>query len=95
MAFFSKGSDSDVLEKQCVTCIHEDPGTGCPIFYIQFTYNYDQVDNDDLKEAMNSLINEEGLCQMKPLIEKYYKKRPLPLPDQLQMDLFKSKSLKS
>ncbi len=93
MAYFPDGSSRIVFDEQCETCIHEDPGTGCPIAYIQLNHNYDQIGNDNLEAVMDALVDENSVCQMKPLIEKYYRKRPLPLPDQLQMDLFDKEAI--
>ena len=36
----------------------------CPVALVQFMYNYDQVrpGNEKLREAMNLLIDEKGVC---------------------------------
>ena len=31
-------------------------------------YNYDQIGNDKLKAAMNLLVDDEGICQLRPLL---------------------------
>ncbi len=88
MAFFANGSEGVRMDEQCESCIHQDPDAGCPIMLLQINFNYDQISNPKLSQAMNMLINKKGICQMKPVIEKYYRKRPFPLPEKLQMSLF-------
>ena len=78
MAYFSNGSEGMILDEQCIECIHEDPDAGCPIALAQMLFNYDQVNNADLRKCLNMLVDDNrGECQMKPLIEQYYKKRPM------------------
>lgn len=89
MAFFSNSSDGGILDRQCGECIHQDPDAGCPVARVQTEFNYDQIDNDKLVRVLEILINKKGVCQLKPLIEKYYRKRPWPGPEKQQMDLFK------
>lgn len=58
-----------MLDEQCCRCPYgEKP---CPIALIQVIYNYDQLNkgNEQLKEAMNALVDEDGQCQMLVLIE--------------------------
>lgn len=80
MAYFSNGTEGMVLDEQCSECLHADPDVGCPIFLVQQNFNYDQVGNQKLTEAMSCLISDGGLCRMKPLIEKY-----MPKDEQLQL----------
>lgn len=35
---------------------------------VQIVHNYDQCDNPKLKDAMNLLVDEDGECQLKPLL---------------------------
>lgn len=70
MAYFPNATAGDILEQQCADCplgdgIEEE---SCPILLVQLLYNYDQCDNKKLAEAMNCLINEDGICQMRPLL---------------------------
>ena len=39
----------------------------CPVALVQFSYNYDQCrpGNEKLREAMNLLIDEKGVCQVR------------------------------
>jgi hypothetical protein len=67
MAYFSNGSEGQILDEQCAHCPYgEDP---CPVYLVQSNFNYDQCDVPKLKDAMNVLINEEGICQMRELIK--------------------------
>ena len=66
MAYFSNGSEGMILEEQCARCpLGEKP---CPITLVQLLYNYKQVGIPTLRDAMNHLINEQGQCQMLPLL---------------------------
>lgn len=95
MVYFSNSSEGDALEMECDECIHADPDAGCPIYMIQMHFNYDQHDNEKLKQAMNMLISHKkkgGLCNMKPLIDKYYKKREIPKQQhEVDESLYKAK----
>lgn len=74
MAYFPNGSSGTVLDNQCAECpIGRHQDAPCPVLLVQLSYNYDQCrdGNEKLREAMNMLINERGICQMKPVVEKY------------------------
>ena len=81
MAYFSNGTEGMVFDEQCLDCLHIDPDIGCPIALVQLNFNYDQVGNKKLEEAMDCLIDKDGKCQMKPLIDKY-------LPKDVQLKIF-------
>lgn len=66
IAYFSNSTDGDVLDQQCASCPLGDEM--CPILAVQLAHNYDQIGNDKLKAAMNLLVNEKGVCQLKPLL---------------------------
>lgn len=77
MVYFSNGSEGMILDEQCAECPYgEDP---CPVYAVQCNSNYDQCDNKKLEEAMNILINEKGICQMRELIasKKMWKIKPI------------------
>ncbi len=76
-----------VLDEQCADCIHEDPDGACPVALVQLTHNYDQVNNKHLEQAMATLIDKKGVCQMKKQLEKYYRKKPSDMSKK-QMSLF-------
>ena len=84
MAYFSNGSEGMVLDEQCAQCPVANDAC-CPILYIQMTYNYKQLDSNGeetlASEVMNCLVDENGTCQMKPIIENR-------LVDKNQGDLF-------
>lgn len=68
MAYFPNSSAGAYLDEQCINCpIPND--APCPILLTQLLYNYDQIDIPKLRDAMNGLVNEEGNCQMKPLLD--------------------------
>jgi hypothetical protein len=101
MAYFPNGQAGLYLDEQCMDCLHDDPDVGCPIAFIQMEYNYTQLDKgqEQLREALNYLVNEKGDCQLKPLINKEKSanmnhpalKRPLVFGDDEQINALKGK----
>lgn len=74
MVYFSNGTEGEYLDNQCAECLL--PGDApCPILLMQLNHNYEQFDDEGKKnkvsEVMNTLINEKGDCQMKPLLDKF------------------------
>lgn len=68
MVYFSNGTHGGVLDAQCGEC--RVPGDApCPILHVQLIYNYDQLKTPVLREAMNLLIDTDGKCLMKPIID--------------------------
>jgi hypothetical protein len=70
MAYFSNGTEGDVLDNQCAQCpLGQLP---CPVALVQLEYNYEQLDdgNAKLREAMNLLINEQGICKTFELLKE-------------------------
>ncbi len=73
MAYFSNGSEGMYLDAQCDACPipMEAP---CPVLYVQMTYNYEQLDGDGkegkVSEVMNCLVDKNGDCKMKPILDK-------------------------
>lgn len=68
MAYFANGTEGQILDDQCDRCIHGMLDSAlCPVALVQMTYNYKQLDdgNEDLRTAMQTLINKKGECQMK------------------------------
>ena len=70
MAYFPNGTSAMVLHDQCDKCILPNDAP-CPILNVQYTYNYDQCNEgqEKLQGAMNMLIDEKGICQMKLLLD--------------------------
>ena len=62
MAYFPNASSADVLERQCEEC---PVGDQCPIAAVHFLFNYDQLDQEKLREAMRILVDDEGTCQLR------------------------------
>ncbi len=77
MAYFSNGSEGEVLDDQCADCpIGE---MMCPVLHVQMFYNYDQVASgqEKLRRALSLLVNDQGICQMRPLIvEALHERHP-------------------
>jgi hypothetical protein len=66
MAYFANGSEGELLQAQCDECpLGEKP---CPVALVQVMHNYDQCTNEKLKAAMNLLIDEHGICRLRPLL---------------------------
>lgn len=98
MAYFSNGTEGMILDDQCAECpVGESEDSCCPVHAIQMLYNYDQLKkgNEQLKEAMNVLVDDKGKCQMRVAILKATVERddpdptpidPKSLPSFLKMD---------
>lgn len=73
MAYFANGTDGDRLTEQCEKCLHGmNKEMMCPVVSVQLTYNYAQLDagKEDLRAAMNMLIDEQGVCRMKAAMKE-------------------------
>ena len=68
MAYFSNGTEGDILDRQCAECLPHDP---CPIAKVQVRFNYTQCKKgqEELRRCMNMLVDEEGQCLMKQYVE--------------------------
>lgn len=80
MAYFPNGTAGEVLDAQCADCPlgfgWNDPKQGdlfsvdrwprsCPVKLVQLQFNYEQCDNSKLRSAMNVLIDDDGVCQVR------------------------------
>ncbi len=68
MVYFPNATAADIMDGQCADCRLPDDAP-CPIMHVQLEHNYGQTGNEDLEDAMNKLIDENGKCMMKPLID--------------------------
>ena len=95
MGYFPNGSAGEYLDEQCAECIHEDPDAGCPVALVQMKSNYSQhaKGNESVKRALNFLINESGDCQVKIMIDKYYKKLSLETAVEIERPKYKQSKL--
>ena len=68
MAYFPNATAGEVLDAQCGACpVMVADDTQCPVQLVQMMFNYDQCNkgNEQLKQAMSILINDDGICQMR------------------------------
>ena len=66
MAYFANGTEGFVFEHECGSCrLGQLP---CPVAWVQLEYNYKQIDNPTLRDAIRSLVSDDGTCQMKACI---------------------------
>ncbi len=62
MAYFPNHSHAEsILLKQCDNCKLFDK---CPIFDVQYAYNYDAVENELASDILNHLIDNKEGCQL-------------------------------
>ena len=87
MAYFPNGAAGEVLDNQCCECIHASDDVLCPVYYVQATYNYDQTDNDKLERCLTHLVNQQGICEMKLVMDKVNGKLH-PQPEISQLETF-------
>lgn len=62
MAYFSNGTEGSVLDHQCSLCKYGEEN--CPIFFVQFNYNYDACNNEVARKILDDLIADNGTCAM-------------------------------
>jgi len=69
MAYFSNGTEGVRLDSQCSECLVPDDAP-CPILLAQTHFNYDQCDIPKLRECLTVLVDENGICRMKSILDK-------------------------
>lgn len=74
MAYFSSGSEGEVLDAQCMKCKHGAPEACCPVWLLQHEWNYSQGKNSDQKMALDLLIPQKTLCY-------FFDEKPLDTQD--------------
>jgi len=75
MAYFSNGSEGEVLDDQCSDCIIPDDAP-CPILLAQTHWNYDQCSNEKLQKCLEMLVDKNGQCKMKKVLDKMKGEHP-------------------
>jgi len=71
MAYFSNGSEGMCLDDQCSICKYgQEP---CPIFYVQFNWNYEACNNKPAREILDHLISNNGTCRMFEAFKRDFK----------------------
>lgn len=86
MAYFANGTEGLYLDEQCCGCLYGlDEEVLCPVSAVQNIYNYDQIGNDKLREAMDLLIDKKGICRMKKAILAAGIKFDFSEKDQMQL----------
>jgi hypothetical protein len=71
MAYFANGAEGGILDNQCEKCLYGmSDDILCPVSAVQTIYNYDQCDNEKLKEAMDILVDSKGTCKMRDAMKQ-------------------------
>ena len=83
MAYFANGSEGECFEAQCDECRYGQKP--CPIALVQQLYNYDAVNNNAATEILNTLVQDDGTCEMFKLCAKDFQ---LTDGEKAQMSLF-------
>lgn len=69
MAYFSNGTEGEVLYAQCGDCpLNGGPDENtCEVLTIHEVYNYDQTDDgqEKLAEVMSMLVGGDGVCRIR------------------------------
>ncbi|MCK9274831.1 MAG: hypothetical protein M0P57_07060 [Syntrophales bacterium] len=70
MAYFQNGTDSELIDNECRNC--ELGKELCPVYLAQCLFNFEQMEEgkERLMQVLHLLIDDNGTCQMKKLIEK-------------------------
>ncbi len=67
MAYFANGSEGEVFDVQCTKCKYGE--MPCPIAAVQGAYNYDACNNKTAREILDSLVKNDGTCEMYKMCE--------------------------
>jgi len=62
MAYFANSSEGVCFEEECANCIFGKKY--CPIFYVQFDYNYEACNNKTAREILDHLVSNNGECAL-------------------------------
>jgi len=62
MAYFSNSTEGMVFDHQCSLCKYGKKN--CPIFLVQFIYNYDACNNEVARKILDDLVSDNGTCAM-------------------------------
>ena len=84
-----------MLDNQCQDCVlGRNPDAPCPVLLAPLTFNYDQFkkngERNKISEVLNCLVNEEGVCQMKRVLDEYVRE-----PKETDPELFYNEPLAS
>ena len=62
MAYFANSTEGECFEDQCSECKYgQEP---CPIYQVQFHYNYDACNNEVARKILDDLVSDNGACFM-------------------------------
>jgi hypothetical protein len=62
MAYFSNSTEGSVFVHQCSLCKYGEKQ--CPIFLVQFMYNYESCNNPVARKILDKLVANDGTCAM-------------------------------
>ena len=68
MAYFSNSTEGSILDQQCEKCKYGE--SECPIALAQLSYNYEAVNNHVATSILNTIVDEDGICQMRETFKK-------------------------
>ena len=68
MAYFANGTEGMKLDESCDNCILG--GTPCPVAAVQMAFNYEAVVNKTATSILNSLIHNDGTCEVQKLLSQ-------------------------
>ena len=77
MAYFSNGSEGMVFDEQCSRCKYgQEP---CPIALVQMEHNYDACNNPTARKILDTLVKDDGTCEMFETFKDDLELKPTPL----------------
>lgn len=80
MAYFPNGSAGEVFDEQCGRCRYGQEA--CPIYLAQLTFNYDACNNEVASKILDSLVKNDGTCQMFKLDPEWFGSDPAWKPNE-------------
>lgn len=62
MAYFADSTKGVCFDEQCSKCKYG--LAACPIFQVQYLYNYDACNNEIARKILDHLVSDDGTCAM-------------------------------
>ena len=62
MAYFANGTEGMCFDEQCSKCKYGE--IPCPIAFVQMNYNYDACNNKVATAILQTLVHNDGTCEM-------------------------------
>lgn len=77
MAYFPNGTAGEVFQDQCARCRYGEKA--CPIWFVQYEYNYAACNNEVATKILDQLVKNDGTCAMFELDKEWFEQKTAKL----------------